>query len=278
MARVVVLGLLIVAALLATDIRDRVGRALYHAGLPSVGAVVLGGPVWRGAALYDGGRHAEAVDAFRSAPDFAGKDYDVGTALAKAGRLKDAADAFDAALALDPNDADARFNLAIVESLMRRTRADGPDAKNAANAAATENKRSNSASADAENDVNSLGAGAAGDRDTGKEAINAGPSKVDRTGRAESSSRSTEPGKATGSVGSAEGAGRTGDANRNVAKPPEQLAHRLAPMSLKTMAASQRWLETLPDDPGVYIKRRIEHEQAGRKEKGVAAPVMTDRW
>lgn len=278
MARVVVLGLLILCALLATDLRDRVGRALYHAGLPAAGAVVLGGPVWRGAALHEDGRYADAAEAFKSAPDFPGKDYDTGTALAKAGRLREAADAFDAALAIDPNDADARFNLAIVESLMRRTRADGPDARNAANAAATENKRSNSASADAENDVNSLGAGAPGDRDSGKEATNAGPSKVDRTGRAESSNRASEAGKATGSVGSAEGAGRTGDANRNVAKPPEQLAHRLAPMSLKTMAASQRWLETLPDDPGVYIKRRIEHEQTGRKERGVAAPVMTDRW
>ncbi|WP_020179713.1 tetratricopeptide repeat protein [Methylopila sp. M107] len=277
MTRIVLLAGLIAATLAFTDLRERAGRALYHAGLPGVASVVLGGPVWKGAALYDDGRYQEAAEAFGAA-DFSAKDYDVATALARAGRLKEAADAYDAALALDPNDDDARFNLAIVESLMRRRRADGLDADGAANARATENKRSNSASTEAQTDVNSSGDGAAGDRDSGKEAKGAGPSRVDRVGRAESSKTPSESGKATGSIGSAEGAGRVGDAKPNVAKPPEQLAHRLAPMSLKTMAASQRWLETLPDDPGAYLKRRIEHERMGRKERGLAAPETTDRW
>jgi Ca-activated chloride channel family protein len=275
--RIAVVTVLLVAALLATDLRERAGRALYHAGLSGAAAVLTPGPAWKAAALYHGGRYDEAAAAFRSA-DYAGQPYDLGTTLARGGRLQEAAEALDLALERDPNDEDARFNLALVEAMMRTTRPDGPDARNAANAAATENKRSNSASPDAENDVNSLGPGAAGDRDTGKEAQNAGPSKVTRTGRAEQSERPMQSGKATGSIGSAEGAGRTGDANRNVSKPPEQLAHRLAPMALKTMAASQRWLETLPDDPGVYIKRRIEHERDARKERGVAAPQMTDAW
>ena len=277
MLRIVVLAGLIGIALLATDLRERAGRALYHAGLTGAAAMLMGETGWRGVSLYAKGRYDEAAEAFRAA-EFAGQPYDLGTALARAGRLQDAASAFDVALERDPNDEDARFNQALVEALLKTARADGPDAKNAANAAATENKRSNSASSDAENDVNSLGAGAAGDRDTGKEAMNAGPSKVTRVGRAQPSVQFKEPGKATGSIGSSEGAGRTGDANRNVAKPPEQLAHRLPPMTLKTMAATPRWLETLPDDPGMFIRRRIEHERAARKERGVGAPEMTDAW
>lgn len=277
MLRIAVLAALIGAALLATDLRERSGRALYHAGFTGAAAALLGGPAWAGASLYHKARYDEAVDAFRAA-DFAGQPYDLGTALARAGKLQEAAAALDLALERDPNDEDARFNQALVEALLKRTRADGPDARNAANAAATENKRSNAASPDAENDVNSQGAGAAGDRDAGKEAENAGPSKVTRTGRGEPTNQAKEPGKATGSIGSAAGAGRTGDANRNVAKPPEQLAHRLPPMTLKTMAATARWLETLPDDPGVYIRRRIEHERTARKERGLAAPEMTDAW
>jgi Ca-activated chloride channel homolog len=275
--RVAVLAALIALALLATDLRERTARALYHAGLPGPAAALMGGPAWTGAALYEARRYDEAAEAFRAA-DFSAQLYDLGTTLARAGRLPEAAETLDAALERDPNDEDARFNLALVEALLRRERADGPDARNAATAGATENKRSNSASADAENDVNSTGAGAAGDRDSGQEAQNAGPSKVTKTGRAEQSNRAMEAGRASGSIGSAEGAGRTGEANRNVAKPPEQLAHRLAPMTLKTMAASARWLETLPDDPGVYVKRRIEHERDDRKARGVAAPEMTDGW
>jgi Ca-activated chloride channel family protein len=275
--RIAVLAVLIVAALAAAGLRDRVGRALYHAGLPGAAALVMDGPAWTAAAHYEAERYQEAAEAFRAA-DFAGQLYDLGTSLARAGRLREAAEALDAALVRDPNDEDARFNLALVEAMLREGRADGPDARNAARAGADENKRSNSASPDAENDVVSTGAGAAGDRDSGKEAENAGPSRVTRVGRAEQSNRSMEAGKASGSIGSAEGAGRTGDANRNVAKPPEQLAHRLAPMTLKTMAASTRWLETLPDDPGVYLRRRIEHERDGRKARGVAAPETTDAW
>lgn len=276
MLRFALLAALIVAALVATDLRERTGRALFHAGAPGLAALILDGAAWDAAALYHRGRHAEAAEAFR-AQDFPGQLYDMGTALARAGSLNEAAEALDAALARDPNDEDARFNLALVESLLKKQRGDGPDAVNAANATTTQNKRSNTDRVEDRTDVNSTGTGAAGDRDGGSRAENAGPSTVSRAGRADSAT-STEPKKATGSIGSAGGAGRTGDAKRNVAKPPEQLAHRLPPMQLKTMAASQRWLETLPDDPGVYLRRRIEHERADRKERGVAAPEMTDKW
>lgn len=276
MLRIGFIAAVLVAALLTTDLRDRAGRALYHAGLPGVAALVLGGPAWSAAALYQKGRYAEAAEAFQSA-NFSGDLYDRGTALARAGSLKSAVDAFDLALERDPNDEDARFNLALVTAMMKTMRPEGPDAKNAATANAIENKRSNTSRDDVENETMSSGDGAAGDRDSGKEAQGAGSSKPTREGSAASSDRSGETKKATGSVGSAAGAGRTGESSRNVARPPEQLAHRLPPMALKTMAASQRWLETLPDDPGVYLRRRIEHERAGRKERGVAAPEMTDR-
>lgn len=276
MLRFLLLATTACLALLATDLRERTGRALYHAGFASAASALLGGGAWEAAALYDARRYEEAALAFRGT-EFSGQHYDVGLSLARSGRLREAADAFDYALVVDPNDEDARFNLALVEAMMRKEREAGPAARGAAGASADENKRSNTTS-DIDSDVNSTGAGAAGDRDSGKRAENAGPSRVLREGAGGPSDKANEPGKASGSIGSGEGAGRTGDAQRNVARPPEQLAHRLAPMALKTMAASQRWLETLPDDPGVYLKRRIAHERDGRKERGVAAPQMTDAW
>lgn len=276
MYRVAAIVALIFAALLATGLRERTGRALHAAGFEGAAAAILPGPVWDGAAHYARGRYDEAVEAFRAA-DFAGQHYDVGTALARAGKLKEAADAFDYALVVDPNDEDARFNLALVESLLRRDRERAADKDGAASATSIEQRRSNSANAsDSENDVSSSGEGAAGDRDSGQQAQNASPSRVTREGRNSGQDPSGQTKKATGSIGTGGGAGRTGDAFGNVARPPEQLAHKLAPMTLKTMAASQRWLETMPDDPGGYINRRIRHEQEARKEKGVAAPEMTD--
>ncbi len=278
MTRIAILAAAILAALAFGDLRERTGRALHAAGADRAAALLLGGAVWDGAALYAGGRYAEAADAFRQA-NFPGQLYDVGLALARDGRLAEAVKAFDSALERDPNDEDARYNLALIESMLAKRRAEGRDANNPANASASQNKRGGEAPSDAENEVNSTGEGAAGDRDSGREATSAGPSKVFRSGRAEQSDRPQETKKATGSIGSSQsGAGRTGDAQMNVARPPEQLAHRLDPMMVKTVAASRRWLETLPDDPGVYVRRRLAHERAGRAERGMAAPSNMDPW
>ncbi|MFL1876169.1 tetratricopeptide repeat protein [Hansschlegelia beijingensis] len=276
--RILILVLLIVAALGLTDSRQRIGRALFDAGLQRVGAFLLGGAAWNGAALYERGYYAEAAEAFRQA-DFAGQAYDLGTALARAGRLKEAVEAFDEALSRDPNDEDARYNLALVESLIRVRRGDGPDAQNGAQAAATENKRGGDAPPDAENDVESEGQGAAGDRDSGKQAEGAGSSKAFRVSRGDQGSASSQAGKATGSIGAAQGAGRTGDASMNVARQTsDQPALHSDSIMYKTVYASRQWLETLPDDPGVYIRRRFEQEREARREQGRAAPEMTDPW
>jgi tetratricopeptide (TPR) repeat protein len=276
--RIAILAAAILAALAFGDLRERTGRALHAAGADRAAALVLSGSAWDGAALYARGRYAEAAESFRLA-NFPGQLYDVGLALARDGRLPEAVKAFDSALERDPNDEDARYNLALIESMLAKRRADGRDANNPANASASQNKRGGEAPSDAENEVNSTGEGAAGDRDSGREATSAGPSKVFRSGRAEQSDRPQETKKATGSIGSSQsGAGRTGDAQMNVARPPEQLAHRLDPMMVKTVAASRRWLETLPDDPGVYVRRRLAHERAGRAERGMAAPSNMDPW
>lgn len=277
MIRILILVGLIVAALGLTDSRQRIGRALFDAGLPRVAALVLGGPAWQGAAHYQNGRYAEAADAFRQA-SFPGQAYDLGTALARGGRLKEAVAAFDEALNRDPNDEDARYNLALVESLIRAKRGDGPDAHNGAQATATQNKRGGDAAAEAENDVESEGQGAAGDRDSGKQAEGAGASKALRVSRADQG-RQSEAGKASGSIGSAQGAGRTGDAFMNVARQtPDQPALHSDSIMYKTIYASRQWLETLPDDPGVFIRQRFAQERDTRREQGRAAPEMTDPW
>ncbi|GLK68329.1 hypothetical protein GCM10008179_19670 [Hansschlegelia plantiphila] len=275
--RIAILAALIVAALFATDARQHAGRAFYEAGLPRVAALMLGGPAWRGAALYERGRYEEAAQAFRAA-EFPGQLYDLGTALARSGRLREAAQTFDDALERDPNDEDARYNLAVVESLLAKRRADAVDARNGANASASANKRGGEAPSDAENEINSTGEGAAGDRDSGRQANSAGRSRVFKSGRAPQSGDPSENTKASGSIGSAAGLGRTGESAMNVARPPEQPALRSESMMLKTIFASRQWLETLPDDPGVYVRKLFVQQREARRERGMAAPEVTDQW
>lgn len=276
MFRASLLVLLILAALVATDARERLGRAFYDAGMPRVAAVLIGGPAWQGAALYENGAYAEATEAFRAA-NFPGQLYDLGSALARAGRLKEAASTLDDALERDPNDEDARYNLAIVEALLVKARHAAPDAKNAANASASQNKRGGEAPSDAENEINSTGEGAAGDRDSGREAESVGASRVLKAGR-NSQGSDQESKKASGSIGAGAGLGRSGESAMNVALQPDQPALHSESTMIKTIYASRQWLETLPDDPGVYVRKLFAQQREGRKERGLAAPEVTDPW
>ncbi|MFD1333914.1 tetratricopeptide repeat protein, partial [Methylopila musalis] len=175
---------LVVAALIAADPRERIGLALYHAGLPGLAEPLLDGLDWTGAVRFRQGRFDEAAELFQGRR-FAGATYDRGTALARAGRHDEAEAALNEALFLNPNDDDARHNLALVEAAKARRERVERDARNSANARAAKQKRGGEAPTDAENDVNSTGEGMAGDRDSGREAQSPGGSQVTRAGRAE---------------------------------------------------------------------------------------------
>ncbi|MQT14985.1 VWA domain-containing protein [Segnochrobactrum spirostomi] len=72
-------------------------------------------PAWQASALYKKGDYAKAASAFKAGPD---PDYNRGNALAKAGELEDAVKAYDAALKVDPANADAKFNRDLVQKLI----------------------------------------------------------------------------------------------------------------------------------------------------------------
>ena len=270
-----VLGLAAASVAAATP-AEQVGRTLYHSGAPWLASHLLDGPVWQGATLYARGRFAEAAEAFATAP-FA--DYDRGTALAKAGNLREAVFALEAALEHDPNDEDARYNLAIVEALRAKQQRAAADAPGAANANAARQKRGGEAPTSAENDVNSTGEGAAGDRDSGREAQSPGRAQVSRMGSAKQTRIDERGGEARGSISASEGGGRTGGEGAKVAKPFEEL-QKLPKMSMsqQVVQPSPQWLETIADDPGRFIRMKLAAERAGRAERGLAAPAETDPW
>jgi Ca-activated chloride channel family protein len=49
-------------------------------------------------------------------------------------------------------------------------------------------------------------------------------------------------------------------------------------LSGQSVPATEEWLESLPDDPGRYLKLRIAAEHERRQKLGTAAPAADDPW
>ncbi len=96
---------------------DQQGRRLYEAHDYAAAAATFADPEWRAAALTRAGRYQEAADLL--APiETARAQYDRGVALVRGRDYHGGKAAFEAALKLDPGDADAQANLATTEAII----------------------------------------------------------------------------------------------------------------------------------------------------------------
>lgn len=208
---------------IAAEGTDPLGRLVTRLGLPGAGAALIADPADRGRALYRAGRHADAAAAFAEAGDA----YNQGLAAAWAGHYSGALAAWDRALALDPGDAEARANHAIVRGLLAGTEFE-PVAR-------PEDR----------------------DRD--------GPELAAEVGQGGARAAST---------------GDDATESRTGFRMPEVLASGLRTVAntfdAQFIAADGRWLTTLEDQPGRYLRARLAAEQKAREAAGVALPPPED--
>ncbi|MGC5777924.1 tetratricopeptide repeat protein [Methylobacterium sp. NFXW15] len=273
----VALGILALAAL--SQPRTGLGRLLMSLRLPSLAVPVFDDPAWRGAALYEAGRPQDAAALFRNGGRRA--SYNLGNALARAGDLPGALEAYDEALRYNPRDADAQANRSLIARMMEEAIDRGPGggiANGTAQYGARYNKTANN---DPNNDINasSSGEGLAGNREANSSASLPGNSAVARRGNSEQAAIDSKGGKARGSVGDAAGKGRSGTGPAMRAEAPEREARRVTKsFEAHEIRPDRLWLQTLPDDPGRYLKLRLKAEQTRRVEAGTAMPAGSNPW
>ena len=75
------------------------------------------------------------------------------------------------------------------------------------------------------------------------------------------------------------GRGRQGAGSAMVAAAPEREARRVTKsFEAHEIHPDRLWLQTLPDEPGRYLKLRLKAEQARRIEAGTAIPGGSNPW
>ncbi len=238
-----------------------VGHALFAAGFPQAAARLLGDPGWRGYTLAREGRYAEAADAFGDAPVNA---YDRGNAYARLGYYQRALDAYDDALEADPEDEDARFNKAIVAKLLDSALTQSGGTQGNANAVAMHDRK-HGGQGNAEGKTDSLGVGYVGNKEGSSTSGTQGSSKVSKVGSGGAQATDSSSGKASGSAGLASGKGRTGGDLADITAQLAANQRRYSPMfTAKTIKPNTEWLQTVPDDPGSFLKLQIRAEHKRR--------------
>lgn len=237
------------------------GHIFFALGYTAASARFLDDPGWRGYTLAREGHYAEAAQAFGKAPVNA---YDRGNALARAGLYEAALDAYDVALEADPEDEDARYNKAIVAKILDNEATQPGATRGNANAVAM-HEHKHGGLGNQQGNTNSLGVGFVGNKEGSSTSGTQGSSKVAKVGAGGAQATESTSSKASGSAGLASGRGRSGGDLADITAQLAANLRRVGPsFTARTIRPNVEWLQTVPDDPGSFLKLQIRAERKRR--------------
>ncbi len=239
------------------------GHLLMALGQPALAALLFRGPAEKGAALYAAGQWQAALDAFGDQPQYA---YNRANALARLGRYAGAMEAYESALDLEPENEDARFNLALVTALAGSgTPATGSTGTAGADSLATEERQGHVVPA-SDGETVGTGNGFAGSQEGISAKSSKGGGKIGKTGKDAGEAEAAGDGQARGSASGGAGAGKSGGMVLDVATAMQNNNRRIQRMmDHHSVLPTPEWLASLPDDPGKYVKLRLLAEQERRR-------------
>lgn len=229
-------------------------------------------PQWRASALYRQGQYAEAAKLFDLDKSPKGH-YNRGNALALSGNLQKANEAYEKALQLNPNFKSAQENLAIVKKLLTQqseknsgsqdnTQNDNPEnnkSNNAQNSESSQNKKGQDSPSSADsNSTNNSGTpngntdnmktetSNATDNDSSQPGISEG-NQPNSTGSSEKDTQNNEENAVPSKLSDGNEFNTAYDAQKETHLSEEE-------------QAKQNWLKQIPDQPGLFLKRKFEYQ------------------
>lgn len=249
-----------------------VGHTLYFFGFPSAAAPFFEDSTWKGAAYYASGQWEDAILAMSNDNQ---NSYNLGNAYLRAGRYPEAIKAYDKALALDPQDEDAAYNKLLIENTYNKIKT-SPSRDHSLLAGLSPAVKSGEIRERPPLDSQSTGAGgglASGAETQGRTSPGG---KISHDGSGDSSSDIDSHHTASGAAGSKGAAARSGDVQPSY---PDLLQERESRMRRRQQEAnihpSIEWLDTFPDNPGAFLKVRIEAEK-NRRMNASGGPIPED--
>jgi len=239
--------------------RDQQAQQAYHKKDYAKAAEQFENPDWKAAAHYKAGEYDKALESLKISKSESSA-YNLGNALAKAGQLEEAVKAYEKALAVNPNDADAKHNKEIVEKELEKQKQDQQqDDKQQSKDDSQQNKDQSEKSGEQQPDQNNSEEKPEQKPEQKQSDKQPSDEKQQQDETEQKKPEAEKPQQA--------------EQGKDEAKQQEKEQTPVeAEPSDEQKQANEQWLKRIPDDPAGLLKRKFKYQykQRGGQESGNA--------
>jgi len=260
---------------------DQLGHQAMQADDPDKAAALFDSPQWRAAANYRAGNYQQAAEALK---EIEGVDayYNRGNALAKQGDLPAALESYEAALKLDPENEDAKFNRNLIEEMLKQQSQSQSDQQNQnGQGQSGEEQQQEDGDQGQQNQEGGQQDQQSDSQSSGSDDSESGSAQQDeqQAGSQTSDADKAEQGQAAGEEAQRKDADEQGDqsetpqlseAGKDTSQQgdkPEAAADDSQGVG-ELQQADQQWLRRIPDDPGGLWRRKFLYQYKQQKKQG----------
>lgn len=258
-------------------------------------------PLWKGASLYRQGKYKEAIKQFSIDKSAKGR-YNQGNALAKQGDFKAAKEQYQKALKQDPNMLSAKQNLKLMDKILasqkKSAKKNTKDPKQSKQGKSPGNANPNGDSPKNKPD-NASQSGQQGSQNPNASETGSGHQNNDLKKPYQPKAKETKPTPSSEekSTKNAEAAKKTTSSQGDLSKDKESendskqtnqttkplkksfdsdndrpASDALTQQQTETEQAQKNWLNQIPDEPGLFLKRKFEYQYQQQESKTDSEP------
>jgi Ca-activated chloride channel family protein len=216
-------------------------------------------PDWKAAAHYKAGEYDKALESLKSSKSESSA-YNLGNALAKAGQLEEAVKAYEKALAVNPDNADAKYNKEVVEKELEKQKQDQQqDDKQQSKDDSQQNKDKEQKEKAGEQQP---------DQNNNEDKPEQKPEQ--KQSDKQPSDEKQQQDEAEQEKPEAEKPQQAEQGQDEAKQQEKEQAPVEAEPSDEQKQANEQWLKRIPDDPAGLLKRKFKYQygQRGRQESG----------
>ncbi|WP_432742977.1 VWA domain-containing protein [Methylobacter sp. G7] len=214
-------------------------------------------PDWKAAAHYKAGEYDKALESLKRSKS-TGSAYNQGNALAKAGQLEEAIKAYDKALAMNPNDSDAKYNKTVVEKALEQQKQQKNE-KQQAKGDSEQNKEGEKPEKSDEQNP---------DQNKTEEKPEQKPEQ--KPSDQQQSEENQQQNKAEEQKPEASQPQQTEQGKDEAKQQDKEQIPATPELSDEQQQANEQWLKRIPDDPAGLLKRKFKYQygQRGPQNRG----------